>query len=418
MNLISLPKGHLVKKSLSLFITLTCALSVEAQEKICNSKNYEELVKCALDQALEIQVSEQKFNATKKLEGMAKQLLNPELQIQNLQKGSEKSETSATLLFDVRLGGKRAAALNEAQGEIQKSSAEKDLSVAQFKLDLMLKLYRLTHLNHELKIEDETINTFSKIISQFQSKPALTPEQEVSLSIFKIATSEHQLNLVWIKNESQKLVQDISSSTNLPKDLILKNLPQHKLNWPEVSEDTQSENSPHVRFATGDLQIARALKEKSDAEVWPDLKIGPSFKVQKDGSAGTENFVGLSLSIPLAILNQNTAGRAYSSQKVVEAQLVHTLTARKVSSLREQFIQKYRTTVASLRNLITDASAEEKHKTVERHFFKGMISSSLVIEAHRQLIEFEEKRNESEREAIEALGSILIMDNKISEVTL
>ncbi len=68
--------------------------------------------------------------------------------------------------------------------------------------------------------------------------------------------------------------------------------------------------------------------------------------------------------------------------------------------------------------MISDGSAEEKHKQIERHFFNGMISSSLVIEAHRQLIEFEQKRNESEREAIEALGSIFIIDNQFAEVIL
>ncbi len=405
------------KIGISLIVFLTSASSLKAQETTCAPQSYENLVKCAIEQSFENQISEQKVNATRNLEGIAKQLLNPELQIENLQKGSEKSETSATLLFDVRLGGKKSAALNEAQAEIQKASAEADLARAQFKLDLTLKLYRLAQLNHESKLEEETVSTFTKIIKQYQNKAALTPEQEVSLSIFKISTSEHQVNLVKLKNESQKLFQEILSSTRLTEDLIIKNLPSHKSNWPEISEKAQIDSSPNVRFASSELFVAKALKEKADAEAWPDLKIGPSVKLQKDNS-GSENFVGLSLSMPLPFLNQNNAGRAYSQQKVIEAQLNHTLVSRKVSGLRDQLVGKYRTTVTSLKSLISDGSAEEKHKQIERHFFKGMISSSLVIEAHRQLIEFEQKRNESEREAIEALGSILIIDNQFTEVIL
>lgn len=405
------------KIGISLIVFLISASSLKAQEKTCAPQSYENLVKCAIEQSFEIQISEQNVNATRNLEGIAKQLLNPELQIQNLQKGSEKSETSATLLFDVRLGGKKSAALNEAQAEIQKANAEGDLARAQFKLELTLKLYRLAQLNHESKIEKETVSTFTKIIKQYKNKAALTPEQEVSLSIFTISTSEHQANLVKLKNESQKLIQEIISSTRLTEELIIKNLPGHKSNWPEVSEKAQIDSSPNVRFASGELFVAKALKEKADAEVWPDLKIGPSVKLQKDGS-GSENFVGLSLSMPLPFLNQNSAGRVYSQQKVVEAQLNHTLVNRKISGLRVQLTRKYRDTVLSLKSLISDDSAEEKHKQIERHFFKGMISISLVIEAHRQLIEFEQKRNDSEREAIEALGSILIIDNQFAEVIL
>ena len=61
---------------------------------------------------------------------------------------------------------------------------------------------------------------------------------------------------------------------------------------------------------------------------------------------------------------------------------------------------------------------EEKHNKIERLFFNGLVSSSLVIEAHRQLFDLEEKRNETEREAVEALGQVYIIDNQFSGVIL
>lgn len=398
------------------FLLLTVA-PPDAQAKECSPKGYEELVKCAVERSAEVQIVEQQLKAANNLEGMARQWINPELEAESVQKGSEKSETTAALLFDIRLGGKRGAAIQEAQGEVQKARAGRDLNFSQAKLELIVKLYRLSHLNHEIKIEEESVSTFTKITGQFQKKAALSPEQEVSLSVFKMAISDHQLNLVKLKSEQERLLQEITASTGLVKEVILKNLPSHKSNWPDVAGKSQIESSPHLRFAAGELQAARGQKEKADADAWPDLKIGPAVKIQKDGGV-SENFYGLSLSMPLPVLSLNGAGRAYGSQKLIEAEMNHALTSRKIVGLRDQLVKKYQATVLTLKSSITDKSAEEKHERIERHFFKGLVPSSLVIEAHRQLVELEEKRNESEREAIEALGSILIIDNNFSEVIL
>ncbi|MCC7406052.1 MAG: TolC family protein [Bdellovibrionales bacterium] len=398
-------------------LLLTAAVPSSAQTKDCQPKGYEELVKCAVSQSSEIQISEQQLKAANNLEGIASQWRNPELEAESVQKGSDKSETTAALLFDIRLGGKRGAAIQEAQGEFQKAKAGRDLNSSQAKLELILKFYRLNHLKHEIKIEEESVSTFSKIIGQYRGKAALSPEQEVSLSVFRMATSDHQLNLVKLRNEQEQLLQELSASTNISRETIQKNLPDHKVNWPEVSTQSKVESSPHMRFAEGELIAAKGQKEKADADAWPDLKVGPAVKIQKDGGS-SENYFGLSLSMPLPIFSLNGSGRAYGAQKLVEAEMSRSLTGRKIIGMREQLVKKYQATVSTLKASITDKSAEEKHERVERHFFRGLVPSSLVIEAHRQLIELEEKRNESERDALEALGSILIIDNQFSEVIL
>lgn len=398
-------------------LLLTIAMPGYAQTKDCQPNGYEALVKCAVSQSSEIQISDQKLKAASNLEGIARQWKNPEFEAESVQKNSSKSETTAAILFNIRLGGKRGAMIQEAEGDFQKAQAERDLSSSQAKLDLILKLYRLNHLEHEIKIEEESVNTFSKIIGQHRGKAALSPEQEVSLSIFRMATSDHQLNLVKLRSEQNRLLQELSSSTNLSRETILKNLPDHKTNWPEVSIQAAVDSSPHIRFADGELLVAKGQKEKADADPWPDLKIGPSIKIQKDGGIN-ENFYGLSLSMPLPIFSLNGSGRSYGTQKLIEAEMSRSLTSRKVTGMREQLVKKYQATILALKSSITDKSAEEKHERIERHFFRGLVPSSLVIEAHRQLIELEEKRNESERDALEALGAILIIDNQFSEVIL
>lgn len=388
-----------------------------AQAKDCAPKGYEELVRCAMDRSADVQILERQWKAASHLEGIARQWHNPEIEVESVYKGSEKSETTAALLFDVRLGGKREAEIQEAQGEVQKAKAGRDLDVSRAKLDLILKLYQLSHLNHQIQIEEESVSTFSKIAGQYRRRAALSPEQEVSLSVFKMAISDHQLNLVKLKAEQEKVLQEVVSSTGFSKETISKNLPGHKTAWPAIPSAGDLEASPHSQFASGELLAAQGQKDKADAAAWPDLKLGPAIKLQKEGEA-KDNYFGFAVSMPLPFFSWNGAGRNYGAQKLAEAEIHHALAKRKISGMREQLAKKYEATVLALKAAGSDKAAEDKHERVEHHFFKGLVPSSLVIEAHRQLVDLEEKRNESEREAIEALGSLLILDGKFSEVIL
>ncbi len=383
----------------------------------CKPNGYQELLKCMTEKSADIRISDQQLKAATQLDGVARQWINPELSAENVQRSGNKSETTASLLFNIRLGGKRSALINEAKGEIDKAAANRDLSTAQAKLNIVLRLYEISHLNSEIKIEEESVKTFSKIVGQFQRRPALSPEQQVSLSVFKMSLADHQLNLTKIKNDQEKIILDLISLTGVSREMIVSNLPPPRKNWPEVNSEIQVESSPHMRFAAGELQVARSQKEKANADSWPDLKIGPAVRMVKDGVTN-ESFYGAAISIPLPVFSLNGAGRAYGQERLVEAQMGYDLTQRKVTSLREQLIKKYRETVLALKESLSTQVIEDRHEQMERLFFKGVVASALVIEAHRQLIELEQKKNESTREAIEALGSLYIIDNKFSEVLL
>lgn len=384
----------------------------------CSPNSYEELLKCAQSQSLEVQIINQKLDAASELEGVANQFVNPDLDVESIRKDADKSEISASLMFNFSIGGKRSAQKTEALAEKEKISAESDLALSEYRLNLMLKLYQLSHLKSEIHTEKESIGTFNKIISQFSKRSALTPEQEVSATIFKMAISDHQLSLTKLKNLRNEVLLDVARQTGLPLETILKNLPSKKGSWPDLDKAaSDGHNSPHMKFANANLKLAKSQKEKAVAESWPDLKIGPVVKTQKD-AATTENFAGFGLSMPLPIFSINGSGRAYQTKKVTEAELTLQNESNKIKSLRSQLADKYSNSVLSLKNTIDKKAVDEKHTKIERLFFSGLVSSSLVIEAHRQLFDLEEKRNETEREAIEALGQIYIIDNQFSGVIL
>lgn len=383
----------------------------------CKANNYSELVRCAEGMSSEIQIFDQQLKSAQKLEDVAKQWVNPELDIDSVTKGSEKSETNATLLFTLRTSGKSKAQVSEAQSELERVQASRDLGVHHSRLEFMLNLYRLSHLKSEIKIEEESVETFSKIIKQFQKRAVLSPEQDVSLSVFKMALADHQLKLTRLKSDEEKLYLSVSTSTGLSKSILSKNLPAAKQTWPSVESAAANNDSPQVRIALAELKLAQSQKQKSESDSWPDIKIGPTMKAIKENGEST-TLIGLSLSTPLPIFNLNGASRAYAVQKIAEAEMSAEYTKRKTAMTRSELVNRYNQSVQSLKNTLSFKIVNEKHEKIEKQFFKGVVPSSLMIEAHRQIFDLEERRNITELEAIETLGRILIHDNNFNEVIL
>lgn len=391
--------------------------AAEPKRDVCSPNSYSELIKCIEAQSPEIKISEQQLQSVRHLEGVAEQWLNPELEAENLSKGRRQSETTASLLFTWRLGGKKEALINEARAEIEKAHLERDFKIQKVRLESMLSAYRLRHLKNEIALEHETGETFSKIIKQYQKRSGLSPEQNVSLAIFRMALSDHQLRLTKLNSEHERLVNQFKTLAHVEPSSLLKSLPNRRDSWPELESSAFQDSSLQMKQAMADLKIAKSQKAKAESDAWPDLKLGPSVRTSKEGDE-TNTFVGFGLQIPLPVFSQNRGAKAYQAQKVNEAELIFEQTQRQTAAVRSDLIYRYSQAVQSLKASLSQRELSEKHQEIERQFFKGVIPSSLVIEAHRQLFELEERRNALELEALEAYGQLLILQEQFAGVLL
>lgn len=406
------------------FLAIVCAiLGIVAQaetitNKSCEPSSYTELIRCIEQTASQLLIANQELKASRHLGEASRQWLNPELDAETVSKGSEKSEMTATLFFNFRLGGKRSSGIKNAEAEMDKSEAEHALNYQQTRLEMMLALHRIAQLKSEISIEQESVDTFSKIVRQFEKRPALTPEQSVSLAVFKMALGDHSLRLTSLKIQEDEIYQSLTAATGIDREKIKKNLPPRKQSWTEIKQSQYSvDSSPTVRKALAELKIAESLKEKADAEAWPDLKIGPTLRSTKDNGV-SDSFVGFSVSMPIPVLTLNGGSRSFAEQKKIAAMMSLDHSKRLETANRSQLVSKYNQTIVSLQNIISFKDINEKHEQIEKQFFRGLVSSSLVIEAHRQLYDLEERRNLSEIEALEAFGQVMIIDNQFNEVIL
>jgi cobalt-zinc-cadmium efflux system outer membrane protein len=365
-----------VMSKMSFFVCLLSLLSplltyADAAVADCKVSSYVELVRCAEKRSTDVQISEQQLKSAEKLADVANQWINPDLDADTVAKGSDRSETNITLLFNLRLGGKKDALISEAQSEIERAKANRDLGVHKSRLELMLGLYRLAHIKSEIHIEEESVETFSKIAQQYQKRPALSPEQDVSLSVFKMAVADHQLRLTKLKSDEEKLYQEIVALTGLPKDLIAKNLPQSKKTWLPLEGNSTPDDSPQVRAALADLKLAKSQRQKADSEAWPDLKIGPSMKAVNENGEST-TFIGVALSMPLPVFSQNGPGRTYSAQRLIEAEMIADQTKRKATSARAELVSRYNQTIQSLKSSLSLSIVNENMKNLSDNFLKGL----------------------------------------------
>ena len=382
----------------------------------CDAKTYQQLVSCGVTSSTDIAISVQTLKSAEGLVGIAEQRLNPELNADSVHR-SGGSESNATLLFPIRLGGKRDALIREAKSEAIRVSENAKLDIQQSRLSFMLGLYRLSQIKRELGLANETLETYSKIVGQFEGRPALSPEQDVSLSVFRMALADYRLRVTTLQADELGLYRQLTAATGLAKETIASNLPRPKKDWLQVSSNIDTSESPQVKIANADLQLARSRKDRADSEAWPDLRIGPSVKGVKENGE-TNTYIGAALSIPLPVLNRNAAGKSYAEQKVVEAELTFAQAQRRSNALRDDLLNRYTQIRESLEKSLSLDTLKGKHERIEKQFFKGLVPSALVIEGHRQLFDLEQRRNLSELEAIEALGRLLILENKFSEVTL
>lgn len=382
----------------------------------CVVKNYLDIVQCIEANSYKNKVLDYKLKSAVADKKVSAQWVNPQLGLEKVVKDSEQSETSASLLFTLRLGGKKGAMIDEAESLFQKESIQIGMDQQTSRLGNVLSLYRLAHLKREIEIEDETIRTFSKVINQFK-RPKLSPEQEVSLSIFKMAIADHEIKIIDLKSDEELLYYKVTSLSGLSRSEITAHLPAQKKDWPEYKPTQEADSSPMITLAEADLKWAKSQLEKAKADAWPDLQIGPSFR-QTQFADEKENFMGASLVMPLPMFNLNGNMKESETHRLAAAQLEYDNAKNQAINLKSNMASKYKSLVAVLKKSLTSKSIDQNHLKTEKQFFSGLVSGALVIEAHRQFIDFEERRNKAELQALETLGTLYILDKKFDGVVL
>lgn len=382
----------------------------------------QDVIDCALSNHPEAQRARLSILQAENLEDAASQRPNPELAGKSVY-GSSLGDTvinhEVSLVHTVELGGKRGARMSKALAEKETIGASSQRSREEVLLETLHSLYRLRQIQAELHTLDEALETFSRIQNQFRSRPRRTPEQEVSLGIFDIAEGDYQLRKAALETELATHSREIELAIGrefVPSPSIL---PSVRKNWPKLQEiaTAASFRGSAMNSARAGLNLANADLSLAQSLSWPNLKVGPSLESQTSGPFTFQTF-GVNLSFELPVFQINGGGRAVARTGLDLAERSLSLKERELTNQRKILLQKYDFSVKAVQASLTHAELEKKHRNTDALFARGIIPSSLVIEAHRQIVDFTKNQNEQELSALVALWKIYVLEGRAFEEKL
>ncbi len=405
-------------------ICLTTISLAETSETIsCGPfKSTQSVMDCALKKHPRIRIAEIHASKGSALKKIAGQIPNPEVSSKatygkNL--GDTIINMEASLEQKIELGGKRGARKEVAEAETESLEAGLLQTREEVFLNTLHHLYKLRQLKTEISIVEEALTTFSRILKLYRSRPKLSAEQEVSLSIFELAAGEHQMRRSGLQSEFEVSKREIELSIVESFEPTAENLPVFKTEWPQISEtQTEAPKSASFKLADAELKRAYGLRSQAKADTWPDLTLGPIVERQKEGGNDAFYSYGGQISLPLPLFNWNGGARNFAEREEYAAKESLQLKKQELQNERSILVRRYINATSALKEAPDVLSLQQKHKRVEKLFDQGVISTSLLIEAHRQIQDFAQAQNEQEHEAADALWKIYALDGRLFEEKL
>lgn len=392
---------------------------ISAGADCTNPRSAKDVVDCVMEKSPSGERARLDVEVSKANENAASRLPNPTLSLQsgflrpNNQSGSD-HQISLTQPIDI--GGKRGSRIREAKAGTQQLTANQEQVRVELTIETLSKLNRLRQLLLESKVISETARTLEKLLSLFKNRPSLTPEQATSQALFRTALSDLDLKSLSLDEELKTIYKFFAVAAGFTPQQLASVLPGKPLSWEAVTPVKES-LSPARKRTEADLSLAVAQLDSQKALSWPEFAVGPYAQLQRDG-ANENKLFGIALTMEIPVLSLNLAGREAGYKGVSAAERNKELLQKEELSEQARLLEVYEQSVDALEKLPQIKTQEAQHDRLEKLFQRGMVPSALVIESHRQSMEFLRARHEREEKALEALWRLKALQGKISEATL
>lgn len=400
---------------LSIFIFILRGVHAEEGPSPCSAlSSPKDVLGCALTNHPDILRAQAEAANLEAFEQLARQRPNPEVDSEFVSPSGEDEPSlslQASYLHTFELGGKRDRRIDRAKVQRKIALTRLELAKTDVARATVLNLYRLRHLQSELAAVEEGLDTFGKIIRQYRGRRQLSPEQDVSLNVFLLAEGDYALRKSRLLQEQQALKQYFDLATGGDFQAVLNVLPERKTDWPAVAASTSALGGVLRQEAQAAVELSRAELGLARSDAWPDMKLGPLVEAQSGRGQSNQNFGG-SLSLALPLYQRNQGARALAQNEMRRAEIHLGQRDRELAAQWRTWREVYQNAVTSLKDIPTIDQMEKKHKNMESLFERGLIQSSLIIEAHRQMADFTESVNDQELRAVEALWSIHALEGR------
>ena len=397
---------------MKLFILLWAIITVAHAQETCGYKNIREYKKkiFAANPILE-QVKLQK-DLTTSFVKKAKQRPNPAVEFEYV-KGDEFGldihNYDLKLLHVIELGEKRDARIETSQAQAQLESSQYELFSSQKALENLLGYQRAAQLEVLIEAMQEAIDTFKGIIKKLSSRKRLNPEETISLSTLKLALNDYKARLNDLKNEQDLLTGEVAfmSECDDPSFQYV------STTYPKLENIALDNGQGMAAIEKRKVEVAKKNFNREKSLAYSDLMVGPIVGYE---SRGEDQFVsaGIGITFNAPFLNTNEGGKLQASKNLLAQRRVakNNIAFLKIK-LRKQ-LKIYRQSLKAYEEMPSLSKIETFHKEAEKLFRRGVVSIPMIIESHRQHVDYIDSRFETENDILTALKEIYLITGKES----
>lgn len=383
---------------------------------LCQPKNFKDLALCALERHPEKQAADLLDERAMGEEKDGRKLYNPELSYDST-KGKLLSETQASnrasVSYPIEIFGQRSARVKLGDATSQLTKIERVTSQDNLLINIVLKLYRYRQVLDEGVILDNGLTAYSKVIRMLSSRPRLPPENQASLVVFKLAEGDFRFRKTNLINEKRAIEDFFFHSQGLRVASYQSSLPPKRQSWPTLEATGNLEGSPYFKVHDFMLERAQARNEMARAQTWPTFRLA---LIAENNVSGANDYMsygaGVVATIPL--LDWNGGERQATAAEALRTQIMADFEKTDLRRERGRLLDFYNDSKKDLIASLKSNEVAERHGQVSSLYYKGLITSSLFVEAHRQLLDFTKSQNEIEIKTMEALMKIYALDSKLN----
>ncbi|HAZ13871.1 MAG TPA: hypothetical protein DCY86_13860 [Bdellovibrionales bacterium] len=350
----------------------------------------------------------------------ASQRPNPELSFQYIQGdqfGEKVISTQTQIVHTMELGGKRAARVEAAESELKLTELQSRVQKSHLISESFIIFHKLRQIGRKKTLLAETLRSFEQIAARFKARGTRGPEEEVALSTIEMVIGGYQAQSNDLLNEENQLATQLRFLLDLDcLPLAAKDSYQPiKIQDTLLDELGASTPWPKLELASLELQSANAKYVLEKSNSWPDLEIGPILQSEFE-SKDQFYSVGFTVTLPLPLLNVNAGGRAEAFEQVrlKEWQRQNTERLQKIEAASSS--ERLKSSLKIMQKLASPAEIDRQHQRAESLMARGVLSTSMSIEVHRQLIDFTDSYFETEIDILESMAEVIALYGKLEQL--
>ncbi len=386
-------------------------ISATVQAETCPVRSTNDVVSCVVANHPNVLDLDSELKVTEAGVEKANQRPNPSLSSEFAIKNQGDLRVGAGYTHIIERGGKLDARLNLARSEIEVSRSKIRGEQERVALEALDRLFAISQINETCELIHEILAIYNSGLAKYNNQQFLSPEIEVERDILKVAREEMMSRESINNSEKAEHKKWLAKALGheLPEDEKLW-VPKVD-NWKDMPSTGGTESAQSIyNHAKLTETLSKITVEESTAH--SDIGVGPVVEIEREDTEWKAG-IGVGFSMDLPVYHRNE-GAILVARKENEAAQLRWKRQKDLEQANLEILQeKYQNAVTRLTEIEQNKQAKRLHDIIDKRSKSGLFRPQTIIEAHRQLVESLERKQEIELIAVNAKWQMSIINGTL-----